>query len=154
MRLTAAPWSGRGRGPVAEAVRHHLVVDDRPVDVRCTAATSLLAALRDHLDDTSVKAACGSGECGSCTVLVGIVPVLACSTFVGLVDAPVRTAAGLAEDTRALRGTMADLGAFQCGFCTPGQVVTAHAVCAQLHRAPPTTGTRAACPGAATRSPG
>lgn len=113
-------------------LRHVLEVDGRSSAVECTPTTSLLAALRDHLGDTTVKGACGSGECGTCTVLVGDVPVLACMTFVGLVDAPVRTAAGLAEDARALREEMADRGAFQCGFCTPGQVVTGHVVVCAL----------------------
>jgi aerobic-type carbon monoxide dehydrogenase small subunit (CoxS/CutS family) len=109
----------------------HLVVNGRDVELTCTPATSLLAALRDELGDTTVKAACGSGECGTCTVLMGDVPVLACCTLVGLVDAEVHTAAGLAEATRELRGAFADAAAFQCGFCTPGQVVAGHAVLAR-----------------------
>lgn len=119
------------RAPAPPSV-HDLVVDGRSQRAVCGPSTSLLTVLREHLGVRNVKAACGTGECGTCTVLVGDAPVLSCVTLVGLVDAPVRTAAGLAAETRELRGAMADAAAFQCGFCTPGQVVTGHAVVAMV----------------------
>jgi aerobic-type carbon monoxide dehydrogenase small subunit (CoxS/CutS family) len=120
------------RASAPTAVAHDLVVDGSARRVVCPPATSLLAVLREHLAVRSVKEACGSGECGTCTVLVGDAPVLACVTMVGLVDDAVHTADGIADRTRDLRGAMADEGAFQCGFCTPGQVVTGAAVVAML----------------------
>jgi aerobic-type carbon monoxide dehydrogenase small subunit (CoxS/CutS family) len=75
-----------------------------------------------------VKLACERGECGSCTVLVGDKPVMSCTLPVQLVSEPVTTVDGLAEETRALREEFAERGAFQCGFCTPGQIVHAAAI--------------------------
>ena len=74
------------------------------------------------------KQACGRGECGACTVLVGDRAVMSCTTLAALVTDEVTTAAGLGEGAADLRAAFADHAAFQCGFCTPGQVVRAEAV--------------------------
>jgi aerobic-type carbon monoxide dehydrogenase small subunit (CoxS/CutS family) len=84
--------------------------------------------LRDQLGITSVKLACERGECGACTVLLGDRPVLSCVTPAQLVRDSVTTVDGLAEESRELREELADRGGFQCGFCTPGQVVLAVAL--------------------------
>ena len=76
----------------------------------------------------AAKGACRRGECGACTVLVGDRAVLACTTLAALVTDEVTTAAGLGDDAADLRAAFADHAAFQCGFCTPGQVVRAEAV--------------------------
>lgn len=83
----------------------------------------LLDVLRGRLGLTGTKEACGRGECGACTVLVGGRPVLSCITLAGRVQDRVETIEGLAEEARGLRAAFADRGAFQCGFCTPGQIV-------------------------------
>ncbi|MBO9523756.1 MAG: (2Fe-2S)-binding protein [Nocardioidaceae bacterium] len=88
----------------------------------------LLDVLRDRLGLTGAKAACGLGECGACTVLVDGRPVVSCVTLAGTVRGEVRTVEGLAEETAELRAAFADEGGFQCGFCTPGQIVRAHAL--------------------------
>jgi len=77
---------------------------------------------------TGTKEACGRGECGACTVLVNGRPVLSCITLVETVIGPVETIEGLAEANTDLREAFADCGGFQCGFCTPGQVVRASAL--------------------------
>jgi aerobic-type carbon monoxide dehydrogenase small subunit (CoxS/CutS family) len=84
----------------------------------------LLDVLRDGLGLLGSKRACGLGECGACTVLVDGRPVMSCITLVGRVS-EVETIEGVAESPEglALREAFADAGAFQCGFCTPGQVV-------------------------------
>jgi aerobic-type carbon monoxide dehydrogenase small subunit (CoxS/CutS family) len=87
----------------------------------------LAAVLRDA-GYTSVKVACGRGECGACTVLVDGRPRLSCVTLAGQVDGAVETAEGLAEENAELRAAFADFGGLQCGFCTPGQVVHATAL--------------------------
>lgn len=74
------------------------------------------------------KGACRRGECGACTVLVGDRAVMACTTLAALVTDEVTTAAGLGDGAADLRTAFADHAAFQCGFCTPGQVVRAEAV--------------------------
>ncbi len=85
----------------------------------------LLDLLRNQLGLTGTKEACGVGECGSCTVLIDGVPVLACITLTGLVRGEVETIEGLREETLNLRADLASVGGLQCGFCTPGQVVSA-----------------------------
>ena len=87
------------------------------------AGETLLDVLRDRLRLTGAKEACGRGECGACTVLIDGVPVFSCVTLAALVNGEVTTVEGLAEDARDLREAFADHGAFQCGFCTPGQIV-------------------------------
>ena len=84
---------------------------------------TLLDVLRDRLGLTGAKAACGRGECGACTVLVGGRPVMACVTLAALVAQAVETIEGLAEEASDLRAALADCGGFQCAFCTPGMVV-------------------------------
>ncbi|WP_236787860.1 (2Fe-2S)-binding protein [Amycolatopsis sp. GM8] len=105
---------------------HRLVVNGREAEVAAPGLRSLAEVLRDQLRLTATKIACGRGECGACTVLVGGRPRMACTTPAALVTEPVETAEGLAGESADLRARFADTGAFQCGFCTPGQVV--HAV--------------------------
>ena len=83
----------------------------------------LLDVLRETLGLTGTKEACGRGECGACTVLVDGRPVLACITLACRVDGHVETVEGLAEEAAGLREQFARTAAFQCGFCTPGQIV-------------------------------
>ena len=92
------------------------------VDVPPTA--SLLTVLRTQLGVRSVRETCGIGVCGACTALVDGEPISACLLLAPLVDgATVTTAEGLGGDHPVLRA-FADAHAFQCGFCTPGLVLT------------------------------
>ena len=88
-------------------------------------AARLLDVLRDELGLIGAKDACGRGDCGACTVLVGDRAVPSCLVLAGRVDEPVRTAEGIAADAAGLRAALADLGGLQCGYCTPGVVVRA-----------------------------
>ena len=98
--------------------RHRL---ELPVD------ESLADALRDRLGLTGTKVACGEGHCGACTVLVDGVPVLACITLAHRVDGrEVTTIEGLREHPMVDAFVRAD--ALQCGYCTPGQIVSAVAL--------------------------
>jgi aerobic-type carbon monoxide dehydrogenase small subunit (CoxS/CutS family) len=109
-------------------VTHRLDVNGASVEVEVAGLVPLARVLREQLGLTGTKVACGRGECGACTVLVGDRPRLSCTTPAALVHEPVRTVEGLADETADLRAEFADSGAFQCGFCTPGQVVAAWAV--------------------------
>lgn len=97
-------------------------------EVEFAPGDSLLDILRERLRLTGAKEACGRGECGACTVLVDGTPVMSCVMFAALVRGEVTTIEGLADEARDLREAFADLGAFQCGFCTPGQIVRATAL--------------------------
>ena len=88
----------------------------------------LLEVLRDRLGLTGSKEGCGRGECGACTVLLGRKPVLACLMLAEATREPVTTIEGLAAEFADLRQAFADFGAFQCGYCTPGQIVRAAAL--------------------------
>jgi aerobic-type carbon monoxide dehydrogenase small subunit (CoxS/CutS family) len=87
---------------------------------------SLAAVLRDDLGLTGTKVACGEGHCGACTVQVDGVPVLSCITLVHTVDGDVTTIEGLRD--HPLVDAFVREDALQCGFCTPGQIVSAAAL--------------------------
>jgi aerobic-type carbon monoxide dehydrogenase small subunit (CoxS/CutS family) len=91
------------------------------------AGTTLAEALRDELRLTGTKVACAEGHCGACTVLVDGVPTLSCITLAHAVDgAHVTTIEGLRDHPMVASFVRAD--ALQCGFCTPGQIVSAVAL--------------------------
>lgn len=102
-----------------------LVINGETRQVEAPQDAVLLDVLREDLGLTGTKDACRRGECGACTVLVGGRAVLSCITLATLVDAPVETVEGLAEETADFRAAMADCGGFQCGYCTSGMVVRA-----------------------------
>jgi aerobic-type carbon monoxide dehydrogenase small subunit (CoxS/CutS family) len=95
--------------------------------VHAKVGQSLADTLRDDLGLTGTKIACNEGHCGACTVLVDGVPILSCITLVHAVDgASVTTIEGLREHPMVHAFVRAD--ALQCGFCTPGQIVSAIAL--------------------------
>ncbi len=90
--------------------------------------TTLLDALRVNLDLTGTKKGCDHGQCGSCTVLIGGRRVLSCLTLAVIADgAEITTIEGLARDGKLhpLQQAFIDHDAFQCGYCTPGQICSA-----------------------------
>lgn len=105
-----------------------LRVNGAEVTVMTEPRTSLARVLREQLRLTSVRLACERGECGSCTVLIGGVPRMSCIALARLVRGEVVTADGLGEEAHHIQAAFADHGAFQCGFCTSGQLVHAAAI--------------------------
>jgi aerobic-type carbon monoxide dehydrogenase small subunit (CoxS/CutS family) len=90
--------------------------------------TSLASLLRERLGLTGTKIACNEGHCGACTVQVDGVPTLSCITLAHCVRGEVTTIEGLRDHPLIDAFVRAD--AVQCGFCTPGQVVSAAALVA------------------------
>jgi aerobic-type carbon monoxide dehydrogenase small subunit (CoxS/CutS family) len=103
-------------------VRAAFTVNGRPIEIGVEPDDRLLDVLRDRLGLLGTKESCGRGECGACTVLVRGRPVMSCLVLAARADS-VETIEGLRDEARALREAFADAGAFQCGFCTPGQIV-------------------------------
>ena len=106
-------------------------VNGEAVDVAFAPHKTLLEVLREDLNLTGTKHGCELGECGTCTVLVDGLPVLSC-LLLGLAceGSDVRTVEGLARGPvlHPLQAAFADLGAAQCGYCTPGILLAAEAL--------------------------
>jgi aerobic-type carbon monoxide dehydrogenase small subunit (CoxS/CutS family) len=95
---------------------------------------TLLEVLREEAGLTGTKHGCELGECGTCTVLVDGVPVLSCLTLAAEMEGrAIETVEGLqrGNDLHPLQACFADLGAAQCGYCTPGILMTAKALLAR-----------------------
>jgi len=107
--------------------QHELTVDPR---------VTLLDALRDHLQLTGTKKGCDRGQCGACTVLIDGRRINSCLTLAVMHDgASVTTVEGLAFQGKlnALQSAFLEFDAFQCGYCTPGQLCSATAMLAEAH---------------------
>ncbi|MGI8420842.1 MAG: (2Fe-2S)-binding protein [Gaiellaceae bacterium] len=106
-----------------------LTINDGAYGVEAPVGRTLAETLRDDLGLVGTKVACGEGHCGACTVLVDGAPTLSCITLVHTVAGrSVTTIEGLRE--HPLVDAFVRCDAVQCGFCTPGQIVSASALVA------------------------
>jgi len=122
--FAAEPAEAARTGP---STRVSLAVNGKRVTVTVDNRTSLLDLLREHLGLTGSKKGCNAGACGACTVLVDGRRVNGCLTLaVRLEGAEVTTIEGLAKGERLhpLQQAFIDQDAFQCGYCTPGQIMS------------------------------
>ena len=106
-------------------------LNGKPVSISTAPHRRLLDVLREVLNLTGTKEGCGIGECSACTVLVNGKAVNSCLILIGQVEgAAVMTIEGLADgaNLRPLQRNFIRAGAVQCGFCTPGVLLAAHAL--------------------------
>lgn len=106
-------------------------INHKPVQVQVEEGETLLAMLRERLKLTGTKRGCEVGECGGCTVLLDGVPTDSCLVLAALADGKdILTIEGLADgfDLHPVQQAFVDEGAIQCGFCTPGMVLSAYAL--------------------------
>ena len=111
-----------------------LTVNGERTEVAFSPHKTLLEVLREDLALTGTKHGCELGECGTCTVLVDDLPMLSCLVLGAACSGKhVRTIEGMAAGGRLhpLQETFADLGAAQCGYCTPGILLAAEALLRQ-----------------------
>jgi aerobic-type carbon monoxide dehydrogenase small subunit (CoxS/CutS family) len=119
-----ALMSPQSHDETATTVR--VTVNEQPEEVRVAPRRTLLAMLREDLHLTGTKEGCGVGTCGACTVLVDGKSVLSCLMLAVQADGrTVETVEGLARDGALdpLQRAFIEQDAFQCGFCTPGQIM-------------------------------
>jgi nicotinate dehydrogenase subunit A len=105
-----------------------LVVNGRTVTIEADPQTSLLSVLREQLDLTGTKYGCGEGQCGACTVLIGGKAQRSCITKAAAIgQKQITTIEGLAsgDQLHPVQQAFLDEEAFQCGYCTPGMILSA-----------------------------
>jgi xanthine dehydrogenase YagT iron-sulfur-binding subunit len=118
------------------AVSFELTVNNQTRRLNIDPRTTLLDALREYLGLTGAKKGCDHGQCGACTVHIGGKRVLSCLTLAVATRAPVTTIEGLAEPGGTLhpmQQAFIEQDAFQCGYCTPGQIMSAIACVNEGH---------------------
>jgi xanthine dehydrogenase YagT iron-sulfur-binding subunit len=136
MHMARKTTARRAEPPILaqEKIPVTLIVNGVEKHLELAPWTTLLDALRDHLDLTGSKKGCDHGQCGACTVLVDGRRVNACLTLAVMKDgAQVTTIEGLAKGgaLHPLQQAFIDHDAFQCGYCTPGQICSAAGLIAE-----------------------
>lgn len=140
MPAAVPPAAAQAAGSSPAALKIALRVNGAEHQLALDPRTTLLDALREHLHLTGSKKGCGLGQCGACTVLMDGKRVKSCLSLAALVEGrEITTIEGLAqgEQLHPLQAAFIERDAFQCGYCTPGQIMAGVACIAEGHAASP-----------------
>lgn len=119
-----------------KAVDITLTVNQKPYDITIEPRVTLLDALRERIQLTGTKKGCGHAQCGACTVLVNGRRIFSCMTLAIMhVGDAITTIEGIAagDQLHPIQAAFMAHDAFQCGYCTPGQIVSAVGLLAEGH---------------------
>ena len=135
--LTTDPAAGRSVAarPIA-TLPLSLTINGQPRELEVEPWTTLLDLLRDRLDLTGTKKGCDHGQCGACTVLIDGKRMNSCLKLAVAIDgSEITTIEGLGQagDLHPLQAAFIEHDAFQCGYCTPGQICSGVALIAEGH---------------------
>jgi xanthine dehydrogenase YagT iron-sulfur-binding subunit len=137
---TTSPAAAQGAATAPVPLNVVLRVNETEHRLTLDPRTTLLDALREHLHLTGSKKGCGLGQCGACTVLMGGKRVKSCLSLAALVEGrEITTIEGLArgEQLHPLQAAFIERDAFQCGYCTSGQIMAGVACIAEGHAGSP-----------------
>lgn len=112
-------------------MRINTIINGRPIEANVDEKMRLIDFLRDELNLTGTKEGCSEGECGACTVIMDKRAVTSCTVLAGQIDGcEILTIEGLAKNGELdiLQKKFIEYGAVQCGFCTPGFIMSAKAL--------------------------
>lgn len=112
-------------------MRINTIINGRPIEADVDEKMRLIDFLRDELNLTGTKEGCSEGECGACTVIMDKRAVTSCTVLAGQIDgSEILTIEGLAKNGELdiLQKKFIEYGAVQCGFCTPGFIMSAKAL--------------------------
>ena len=140
MPEASSPAAAQGTGTVSSPIEVVLRVNGTEHRLTLDPRTTLLDALREHLHLTGSKKGCGLGQCGACTVLMDGKRVKSCLSLAALVEGrEITTVEGLAQGDQfhPLQAAFIERDAFQCGYCTPGQIMAGAACINEGHAGSP-----------------
>ena len=140
MPAAVSPAAAQATGPSPAPLKIALRINGAERQLTLDPRTTLLDALREHLHLTGSKKGCGLGQCGACTVLMDGKRVKSCLSLAALVEGrEITTIEGLAQGDQLhpLQAAFIERDAFQCGYCTPGQIMAGVACIGEGHAGSP-----------------